>query len=83
MVAEDASVDSEYTTAMRSLATLMMEDSRSIGGVLSVMTVLRALERIGDHADNLAEHVIYLVKGRDIRHTSVSDLDRELLGKGR
>lgn len=82
VVAEDASVDSEYTTAMRSLATLMMEDSRSIGGVLSVMTVLRALERIGDHADNLAEHVIYLVKGRDIRHTSVSDLDHELLGKG-
>jgi phosphate transport system protein len=69
VVAEDASVDSEYTTA--------------IGGVLNVMTVLRALERIGDHADNLAEHVIYLVKGRDIRHTSVSDLDHELLGKGR
>lgn len=81
VVQEDASVDSEYTTAMRSLATFMMEDSRSIGGVLSVMTVLRALERIGDHADNLAEHVIYLVKGRDIRHTSVSELDREALGR--
>ncbi|WP_110685575.1 phosphate signaling complex protein PhoU [Salinicola aestuarinus] len=75
VVQEDAAVDSEYTTAMRSLATLMMEDSRSIGGVLSVMTVLRALERIGDHADNLAEHVIYLVKGQDIRHTSIDALN--------
>ncbi|GHB13742.1 phosphate signaling complex protein PhoU [Salinicola rhizosphaerae] len=79
VVQEDASVDAEYTTAMRSLATVMMEDSRSIGGVLSVMTVLRALERIGDHADNLAEHVIYLVKGRDIRHTPIDDLDHEAL----
>ncbi|WP_110669747.1 phosphate signaling complex protein PhoU [Salinicola halophilus] len=75
VVQEDAAVDSEYTTAMRSLATVMMEDSRSIGGVLSVMTVLRALERIGDHADNLAEHVIYLVKGQDIRHTSLDALN--------
>ncbi|WP_110650488.1 phosphate signaling complex protein PhoU [Salinicola peritrichatus] len=81
VVHEDASVDSEYTTAMRSLATFMMEDSRSIGSVLNVMTVLRALERIGDHADNLAEHVIYLVKGRDIRHTPIDDLDQEALGK--
>jgi phosphate transport system protein len=75
VVQEDTAVDSEYTTAMRSLSTFMMEDSRSIGGVLSVMTVLRALERIGDHADNLAEHVIYLVKGHDIRHTSKHELD--------
>jgi len=79
VVQEDAAVDSEYTTAMRSLATFMMEDSRSIGGVLSVMTVLRALERIGDHADNLAEHVIYLVKGHDIRHISKNELDQEAL----
>lgn len=81
VVREDSSVDSEYTTAMRSLATVMMEDPRLIGGVLNVMTILRALERIGDHADNLAEHVIYLVKGHDIRHTPLDTLDDEQLTK--
>ncbi|MCE3028017.1 MULTISPECIES: phosphate signaling complex protein PhoU [unclassified Salinicola] len=78
---EDDSVDTEYTSAMRSLSTFMMEDPRSISGILNVMTVLRALERIGDHADNLAEHVVYLVKGRDIRHTSIDKLDAASLGQ--
>ncbi|MGB8714508.1 MAG: phosphate signaling complex protein PhoU [Onishia taeanensis] len=79
VVHEDEAVDSEYTTAMRSLMTFMMEDPRSITSVLSVMWVLRALERIGDHANNLAEYVIYLVKGLDIRHISPDDLDEEAL----
>ncbi|MAX32282.1 phosphate uptake regulator, PhoU [Onishia taeanensis] len=79
VVHEDEAVDSEYTTAMRSLMTFMMEDPRSITSVLSVMWVLRALERIGDHANNLAEYVIYLVKGLDIRHIDPDDLDEEAL----
>ncbi|RAR59489.1 MULTISPECIES: phosphate signaling complex protein PhoU [Halomonadaceae] len=79
VVHEDEAVDSEYTTAMRSLMTFMMEDPRSITSVLSVMWVLRALERIGDHANNLAEYVIYLVKGLDIRHINPDDLDEEAL----
>lgn len=83
VVREDESVDSEYTTAMRSLMTFMMEDPRSISSILSVMWILRALERIGDHADNLAEYVIYLVKGLDIRHTAPDKLDDEAIrGKG-
>lgn len=78
VVHEDDSVDGEYTTAMRSLMTFMMEDPRSISSILSVMWVLRALERIGDHADNLAEYVIYLVKGLDVRHTDTNKLDEEI-----
>lgn len=79
VVREDDAVDGEYTTAMRSLMTFMMEDPRSISPILNVMWILRALERIGDHADNLAEYVIYLVKGLDIRHTASEELDDEVI----
>ena len=79
VVHEDETVDDEYSSAMRSLMTFMMEDNRSIGPVLNVMWILRALERVGDHADNLAEYVIYLVKGLDIRHMDPEQLDEGTL----
>ena len=74
VVKEDADVDKEYGSAMRSLVTFMMEDPRDIGAILNEMWALRSLERIGDHASNIAEHVVYLVRGLDVRHQSLESV---------
>lgn len=74
----DAEIDLEYRTATRALVTYMMEDPRAISRVLSVMGVLRSLERIGDHARNIAEQLIFLVKGADVRHVSYEQVQQKL-----
>ena len=74
VVKSDKTVDKEYRSAMRSLVTFMMEDPRSISAVLNEMWALRSLERVGDHASNIAEHVIYLVRGLDVRHVGIDEL---------
>jgi phosphate transport system protein len=80
VVKGDTEVDKEYGSAMRSLVTFMMEDPRDIGVILNEMWALRSLERIGDHACNIGEHVVYLVRGLDVRHGSLEDLDKKLRG---
>lgn len=67
----DANVNLEYQTATRSLMTYIMEDSKHVGKVINILWVLRALERIGDHARNIAELVIYYSSGTDVRHNDL------------
>jgi phosphate transport system protein len=65
---EDKQIDLDYKTALRELVTYMMEDPRSISRVINILLVVRSLERIGDHAKNLCEQIVFVVKGKDIRH---------------
>ena len=76
VVKSDLDVDREYQSAIRSLITFMMEDTRAISSVLNIIWILRSLERIGDHACNLAEQVIYQVSGTDVRHMDTGEIKK-------
>lgn len=78
----DVDIDYEYQTAMRALLTYLMEDGRYISRIINVMWVLRAVERVGDHARNVAEQVIYVISGNDVRHLEVEDLEKNMIEEG-
>jgi len=72
--AEDAKVDEMFEGIFRELLTYMMEDPRTISDTIEILFVAKALERIGDHTKNITEYVIYMVHGKDVRHTDMNHL---------
>jgi phosphate transport system protein len=79
VIKNDNEIDAEFDGLMRKLITYMMEDPRTISASIDLVFVAKAIERVGDHAKNLAEQVIYIVKGQDVRHNSpdvVADIIR-------
>jgi phosphate transport system protein len=75
---EDDAIDREFDGFVRKLITYMMEDPRTISASLDLLFVAKAIERIGDHAKNIAEFIIYIVKGADVRHTSMEEIESAL-----
>ena len=80
VVRQDMVIDSEFRAVLRQLITFMMEEPRTITSAIGVIWIGKAAERIGDHAKNIAEQVIYIVKGTDVRHTDMANLERHALG---
>ncbi|RFC34318.1 MAG: phosphate transport system protein [Candidatus Nitrotoga sp. MKT] len=81
VVRQDDLVDEEFRTILRYLITYMMEDPRTISTALEILFIAKAIERVGDHAKNISEYVVYMVKGKDVRHVTVEEIEREVLEK--
>ena len=74
----DYEVNEQFQLIIRKLITFVLEDPRTISAALELLTIAKALERIGDHSKNISEHVVYLVKGTDVRHTSIDNVRKEI-----
>jgi phosphate transport system protein len=75
---QDDQIDQEFDGLLRKLITYMMEDPRMISSSIDLVFVAKAIERVGDHAKNLAEAIIYVVKGTDVRHTAMADVENAI-----
>ena len=80
VVRRDKEVDSEFKGIMRQLITFMMEDPRTISRSIDLLFVAKSIERIGDHAKNISEYVVYMVNGRDVRHIGLEGIEKEVAG---
>ena len=80
VIRRDAEVNEAFRAMLRQLISFMIEDPRTISACLDLLFAAKALERIGDHAKNIAEHAIYAVKGADVRHATVARIEQEVRG---
>jgi phosphate transport system protein len=78
IVRQDEKVDEEFRSIIRQLITFMMEDPRKISTAIEILFAAKAIERIGDHAKNMSEYVVYMVKGKDVRHVTADEIEHEL-----
>lgn len=78
LLRQDEKIDQEYESILRQYYTYMLEDARCIRRILDAIWIARSLERIGDHAKNIGEYVFYLVRGKDLRHASPEEMEREM-----
>ena len=80
VIRDDLNVDDQFRNTLRLLISYMIEDSRTISRSIDLLFIAKALERIGDHSKNMAEHVVYMVQGRDVRHQDIEDVEKEVGG---
>jgi phosphate transport system protein len=75
---QDVEVDDEFDSVLRHLITFMMEDPRMITTAIDILFAAKAVERVGDHAKNIAGYVVYMAKGKDVRHASMEEMERDI-----
>jgi phosphate transport system protein len=80
LVRRDLEVNASFRAVLARLAGFMVEDARSISACLDILFVAKSLERIGDHAKNIGEHVVYATMGKDVRHASAQEIEQALRG---
>ncbi len=78
---KDREVDEEYHLVLRNLITYMMEDPRNIRNFIEIMFVAKSIERMGAHSRNISEYLVYMVKGKDIRHTAIDEIEQHVAPK--
>ncbi len=76
IIRDDAGIDDRFRATLRQLVTYMMEDPRSISSAIDTIWAAKAIERVGDHAKNISEHVIFIAHGADVRHASPEEIER-------